>query len=374
METINERTTGGKHRQVGEDASMERIPTPRRDNRTTDQMPRVHEPRRAESRGQRPARTPETAGGGRTRDGVAMREQGQSGELRPDDDLLDGPADEWFDDDLLDDEFFDEDAVDRSDDEDAVDTDDEASLDANSVHLDSRDPDDVDEEFLADVVAADGRRGRDDEESAMDRAPGSTRTGSVRAVTPAYAPPDPPTRRRRGTPPRRTLRRIGWVAAALAALLGLGLAALVIFPGMRGDAVDESPAPPAAAAPVVVQSAFGEDVARTDGWRVKIEEPQAVRSTDDIGVPDNADRAVRFDVVLTNNGSESMDSAGWTVKATVGTSPVEVLPIGGAPSRTIRPGASLTFPVTVPMPEGTTELQLEAAPPQGTPTLFVGTA
>jgi len=206
--------------------------------------------------------------------------------------------------------------------------------------------------------------------------PGPTPIGRAGTVAPPYAQPTRPSRsrRRRADPAgRRKFRQFAWAAAAMAALVGLGLAAVVAFPGLTRDTVTEVPQPMAAPTPMEVN--FGERSVRIDGWTVEIGEPRAAGASDDVDLPADAERAVVLDVVLTNTGAEPRDTAGWTVKALVGSSPVALLPDGGAPSRTIRPGASLTFPVTVPMPKkGIANLQLEAAPIGGAPSLFVGKA
>lgn len=180
-------------------------------------------------------------------------------------------------------------------------------------------------------------------------------------------------RRRRAARQSSRWRRIGWLVAAVAAVVGVGLAAVAMFPGLVKDRVEPPPAVPVAA-PAASEAAFGQRLQRADGWTIEIGEPRAPKSGDDVDVPADADRVVVLDVVLTNTGVEPRGTSGWTLKAIVGSTPVDVLPEAGAPSRTIRPGASMSFPIAVPMPEGTTDLQLEAAPEDGAPSLFVGTA
>ena len=199
---------------------------------------------------------------------------------------------------------------------------------------------------------------------------GSQHAAGASAPLPVVAEARP--RRRRAAPSGWTARRIGWAAAGLAAVFGLVLAAVVVAPEFTRDVARDVPV--SVAAPVPAEAAFGERLQRTDGWTVEIDEPRALKASDDIDLPSDADRGVVLDVLLTNTATEPRGTAGWTVKAIVGSTPVDVLPDAGAPSRTIRPGASMTFRVTVPMPDATTDLQLEAAPAAGVPSLFVGTA
>lgn len=179
-------------------------------------------------------------------------------------------------------------------------------------------------------------------------------------------------RRRRAAPRGSALRRLGWVVAAVAALVAVGLALVLVVPGSNRDTTATVPVP--VAAPVPAETTFGERLQRADGWTIQIDEPRAAKGGGEVDLPSGAVRGVVVDVVLTNTGTEARGTGGWTVKALVGSDPVEVLPTGDAPSRTIRPGGSMSFPVTVPMPKGTTDLQLEAAPAGGVPSLFVGTA
>lgn len=200
--------------------------------------------------------------------------------------------------------------------------------------------------------------------------PPSRAAGVRRAVGSAHAATEP-RRRRRSARSGSTLRRAGWIAVGVAALVGIALAAVVMFPGLvRGTSTPVPVAAPAAAA-APVESAFGERVERTDGWTIEIDKPSAVHDRDTL--PADADRGVTVDVVLTNTGSQPRGTVGWTIKALVGSTPVDIKP-STVPSRTVRPGSSLTFSVTVPMPKSTTDLQLEAAPTGGVPSLFVGTA
>jgi hypothetical protein len=212
-------------------------------------------------------------------------------------------------------------------------------------------------------------------------------TGPNRAVTatdPAVAGTEPQrsraagarcTRRRRIVSRGGGGRRLAWTLAALAALAAVALAVvLLVVPDPGRDATAVTGTPVAVAAPAPSEAEFGERLVRTDGWTVEIDEPRAHEKGEDANLPSGTARAVVVEVVLTNTGAEARDTAGWTVKAIVGSTPVEVLPEGEAPSRTVRPGASLTFPVTVPMPKAESDLQLEAAPGGAVPSLFVGTA
>lgn len=180
--------------------------------------------------------------------------------------------------------------------------------------------------------------------------------------------------RRRAVPKRSRFRRLGWILLGLTVLAAAAVLALLFVPQLP-RAASPAPTPVPVAAPAA-EVAFGEEVRRPDGWTVEIDEPVAYDRDEhaDVDLPASASRAVVVEVVLTNSGTEARDSAGWTVKAVVGNTPVEVLPDAEVPSRTVRPGASLAFEVTVPMPRTRTDLQLEAAPAGGAPSLFVGTA
>lgn len=336
METVSQRNIGGKHRQGDGAAGYDDIPHPRRNGPSTDRMPIVRDPQRRVAAEDDPAQLDDLAEHG-----------------LPDDDELGGhPTEddpgagfgrgvvehEW-------DEAWDDDGDDPGDD-------------------------------LADD-SGDDRVGPEDRPAAEPEPVGeSTRTiarSPVEPAAPAHQQPDIRRRRRRSAPARGVLRHAAWVAVGVAALVGVVLAAIVVFPRLTGGAPTEVPLSVAAPVAVAVESTFGERVVRDDGWTIEIDEPRAVRASDDVDLPATAERGLVFDVVLTNTGTEPRESAAWTVKATVGSTPVDLLPDGAAPSRTIRPGASLVFPVTVPMPEALSDLQLEAAPLAGPPSLFVGT-
>ncbi|MGD9528991.1 hypothetical protein [Pseudonocardia sp.] len=184
------------------------------------------------------------------------------------------------------------------------------------------------------------------------------------------------TRRRRIVSRGGRGRRLAWTVAALAALAAVAVAVVLLVVPAPGRDATAPTGTVAVAAPAPSEAEFGERLVRTDGWTVEIDEPRAHEKGEDadVDLPSGTARAVVVEVVLTNTGAEARDTAGWTVKAIVGSTPVEVLPEGAAPSRTVRPGASLTFPVTVPMPKAESDLQLEAAPGGGAPSLFVGTA
>lgn len=176
--------------------------------------------------------------------------------------------------------------------------------------------------------------------------------------------------------PRR--RRGGWrVLAAVGMLVVLGLVAwLAVTVDDVGDPAPRSTvAPEEAVAPDPV--AFGERVTRPDGWTVQIGEPAAARPNDDIELPTGADRAVQFEITLTNDTDQPRGSAGWILKATADSRPVELLPpdTATAPSRTILPGESLRFTAAVPMPaQENVDLLVEAGPAGSPPSLFVGQA
>ncbi len=162
-------------------------------------------------------------------------------------------------------------------------------------------------------------------------------------------------------------RRGGPVVGGVAVLLGLGFAALLVILAFTVDL------------PASSMVGYGEQVRRPDDWLVRAAQPSPVTGSVGLELPADADRAVHIEVTLTNDGSFSRESAGWTVKATADGRPVEPLLVEGrrgdqAPSRTILPGASLNFTVIVPMPNEETDLQLEAAPPDEPPTIFSGSA
>lgn len=385
METISQRKTGGRHRSQGDESGHEGIPAPRRndrrDDRPTTQLSLPVDPRRLDA--------DRRAGPGDGLDEDPFDEGPRAGQPLddgPDQDGLgdgfgrdlgraDDPSGEWTDD--WDGDEWDGDEWDG----------DQANGDrpGRDVRDRERRRDDLDgddfagDDFVGDDLAGDDLAGDepDDERWYADEQDGDAGdargTGPQWVVEPGSMQADPRPRRRRAAPARRgAVRRVLWVAAGIAALVGLVLAAVVVVPGLNRAKVGEVPL--SAATPAPVESSFGESVGRPDGWTVEFEVPRATRASDDVDLPADADRGVVLNVVLTNNGIEPRDTAGWTVKAVVGSSPVDVLPVGGVPSRTIRPGASLSFPVAVPMPKATTDLQLEAAPAGGVPSLFVGTA
>ncbi|MGQ0577194.1 MAG: hypothetical protein ACT4RN_23775 [Pseudonocardia sp.] len=358
METISQRNIGGRHRQ-GDD-EHDGIPAPR-------------------TGASGPARAPwDTARIEPARNGTGPTD------AAPPDTALTDAADDGWDDDWSDDDARWDDA--RWDDgPDGTGTDDAGPAgtgrDGDRWDGDRRDDDregdaPADERDVEPVDAPPFGTGAQGAVYGTGPQHAVSSTGPNRAVTatgPHRGVGAPPVRPRRRRAPRAGagLRRALWVVAAVAALVGIGLAAVVVFPGLTRGTPAEVPV--SVAAPIPAEAAFGERLVRADGWTIEIDEPRAVKAADDIDLPAGAERGIVVDVVLTNTGAEPRGTAGWTVKAIVGSAPVEVLPDGGAPSRTIRPGASLTFPVAVPMPEDTTDLQLEAAPPAGVPSLFVGT-
>ncbi len=121
-------------------------------------------------------------------------------------------------------------------------------------------------------------------------------------------------------------------------------------------------------------------MAGPDGWTVRIDEPTAYRPGSGSSLPADADRAVQLRITLTNDGEGPRDTAGWAVKATADSRPVDLLPMDGrspeaVPSRTVLPGSSLTFRVAVPMQNGRSDLQMEATySGQQPPVVFVGSA
>ncbi len=160
-------------------------------------------------------------------------------------------------------------------------------------------------------------------------------------------------------------------------LVTLGLIAWLAVTVDDVDAPSPTPAaaPQQAAAPAPV--AFGEQVTRPDGWTVQIGEPAPARPNDDVELPTGVDRAVQFEITLTNEAGQARDSAGWILKATADSRPVDLLPpaTATAPSRTILPGDSLRFTVAVPMPaQENVDLLVEAGPAGSSPALFVGQA
>jgi hypothetical protein len=191
---------------------------------------------------------------------------------------------------------------------------------------------------------------------------------------PVARPADPvvPQRRvdrKRRQPRRRPLLRLA-VAAAVIAVVGLVVWAIGAALAGPDATSAQSVAQPAAPSHV----AFGQTVERADGWAIKIGRPTAARTVSAPQLPAGADRAVQLEVTLTNTAAAARDSAGWTIKAIADARAVELIPAGAGDvvSRTIRPGASLTFTVTVPLSSENADLQLEAAPAGGAPVLFVG--
>ena len=166
--------------------------------------------------------------------------------------------------------------------------------------------------------------------------------------------------------------RVRIAAGAAVAILALGLAGLV---GSIVGGQEEDP-PPAARAELapISPSGFGEQVTVAAGWTITVDAP----SESDARLPEGVARAVRFEITLTNGTDRVQDSGIWTVRATSGGRPVELLNDDDAetdvPSRTVRPGASLSFSVTVPVPKKESEVQLEFLTGDAEPVLFVGSA
>jgi hypothetical protein len=176
-----------------------------------------------------------------------------------------------------------------------------------------------------------------------------------------------------------------WLVAALAAATVVALVAAVAVIAGAGTSPARSdttarPIPAAAADPAPPRTAvFGETVRLADGWTVRIDRPAALRDEEYAELPSGTDRAVRLLVTVRNDAEEARDSAGWSVKATADSRPVELLDGDGyagaeAPSRTLLPGAALTLAVAVPMPVEPTDLQVEAARTGRPPAIFVGRA
>ena len=161
---------------------------------------------------------------------------------------------------------------------------------------------------------------------------------------------------------------------AVAILAVVGLVVWAIGAALAGPDVTSAPSVAQPAVPSHV--AFGETVERADGWTIEICRPTAARAVTVAELPAGADRAVQLEVTPTNTAAAARDTAGWTVKAVADAHAVELIPAdaGVVVSRTIRPGASLTFTVAVPLSSDRADLQLEAAPAGGAPVLFVGKA
>lgn len=227
-------------------------------------------------------------------------------------------------------------------------------------------PDGLDPESIADVdvAAATGGRAAAEPEDAADH----YQVAPPQATGEPDSAPATASRRRRG----------GWrILAAVGMLVALGLVAWL---AVTVDDVDD-PGPTSTVAPEEAVTsapvAFGEPVTRPDGWTVQIGEPATARPNDDLELPTGVDRAVQFEITLTNDTGQPRDSAGWILKATADSRPVDLLPPDSAtaPSRTILPGESLRFTVAVPMPaEENVDLLVEAGPAGRSPTLFVGQA
>jgi hypothetical protein len=177
--------------------------------------------------------------------------------------------------------------------------------------------------------------------------------------------------RKRHQPRRRPLLR---VAVAVAVLAVVGLVVWAIGAALAGPDATSAQSVTQPAVPSHV--AFGETVERADGWMIEVSRPTAARTVSAPELPAGADRAVQLEVTLTNTAAAARDSAGWTIKATADGRAVELIPAdaGVVVSRTIRPGASLTFTVAVPLSSDRADLQLEAAPAGAAPVLFVGSA
>jgi hypothetical protein len=196
------------------------------------------------------------------------------------------------------------------------------------------------------------------------------------AAAAAFVEPVPA---RAAAAPARRARIARGVGAAVAVLLVVAVLAWLAT-GLLGAGDDDEAVPPGAggAQAAAVPAVFGEQVP-VDGWLVEIGEPAAADVAGDAELPVGAERAVRLEITLTNDGEAPRDSAGWVVRATADGRAVELLATdgrdtGAVPSRTVLPGASLGYAVEVPMPAAESELQMEALAPGFPAVLFVGTA
>lgn len=181
----------------------------------------------------------------------------------------------------------------------------------------------------------------------------------------------------RASRPAGGRRQVEWrVLTAAAGLVVLGLVAWLAVTLIGSDGPAETPAVASGQSAAPAPAAFGEQVERPDDWTVAIDLPTVVRPGGGAELPAGSDRAVQLEVTLTNGSDRPRDSAGWTIKATADNRPVELLPAdaAAAPSRTILPGASLIFPVVVPMPHEEVGLQMETGPAGTSPVVFIGPA
>lgn len=179
------------------------------------------------------------------------------------------------------------------------------------------------------------------------------------------------------TSPSKIHDALGSIRMRVAAGIALAIMAVGLV-GWGASAVADSgpdePSPPAGVSVPVEPPAFGDQVTVATGWTITVSEPTESKAD----LPNGVARAVQFEVTLTNGTDRVRDSGIWTVRATSGGRPVELIDDAESetdvPSRTVRPGASLSFTVTVPTEKKETEVQLEFLTGDAEPVLFVGQA
>jgi hypothetical protein len=172
--------------------------------------------------------------------------------------------------------------------------------------------------------------------------------------------------------------------------LALGVWGITIVFGAVDQLADDlsGPAPlsapavsgqqPAAEAPAAsTTAAFGERVTFDDGVVVEVTAPQPYKPSRYAAGHDR-DRAVKFDVTVTNGSDEPLEAVTVMTSATHGgrqVSPIYDSANGGSenPAGTILPGKSMTFSVALSLAKDPAELQVEVRPGFiGEPAIFTG--
>ncbi|WP_232661132.1 hypothetical protein [Pseudonocardia sp. TRM90224] len=173
------------------------------------------------------------------------------------------------------------------------------------------------------------------------------------------------------------------------AALALGIWGITIVFGAVDKLANDLAGPAPVGAPAVPGSAplqqpttgagtaaFGERVAFDNGLAVQITEPKAYRPGR-FAAGHDGDRAVTFDVTVSNDSDKPFDAVLTQVRATHGGRPVSKVfdaERGSEnPQGTVLPGKSMTFSVALSLGGPTGELQVEVAPTfLGDPAIFVG--
>jgi hypothetical protein len=134
--------------------------------------------------------------------------------------------------------------------------------------------------------------------------------------------------------------------------------------------------PAAGGAAAQSTAAFGERVTFDNGIAIEVAAPQPYKPGR-YAAGHDGDRAVKFDVTVTNGSDESLDAVMMLVNATHdGRQASQVFDSNGGsepPTGTVLPGKSTTFAVVLSIGEAAADLQVEVTPGfLGEPAIFIG--